>query len=201
MHVHTMCNAVCTYSVFRSNGACEALRSSGCLRLPSQRTLGDYTHYVDEMLMDTAEVGSCPEREKCTLLLLDEMHIREDLVFDKHTGTMIGFANLGEINDHLIQFERSLQDDTPMRPQLAKTIMVFMVRGLFSSLQFPYAQFPCAELSGELLYDPFLGSCAKSGELCSQGTLCHIVVGLRFSYLYSFMFLEQHLMGNLSTDD
>lgn len=155
MHVHTMCNAVCTYSVFRSNGACEALRSSGCLRLPSQRTLGDYTHYVDEMLMDTAEVGSCPEREKCTLLLLDEMHIREDLVFDKHTGTMIGFANLGEINDHLIQFERSLQDDTPMRPQLAKTIMVFMVRGLFSSLQFPYAQFPCAELSGELLYDPF----------------------------------------------
>lgn len=83
------------------------------------------------------------------------MHVREDLVFDKHTGTMVGFAHLGEINDHLLQFERSLVDDTPLLPQPAKTMMVFMIRGLFNSLQFPYAQFPCAEVSGELLYDPF----------------------------------------------
>ncbi len=34
-------------------------------------------------------------------------------------------------------------------------MMVFMVRGLFSSLKFPYAQFPCVDLSGDLLYDPF----------------------------------------------
>ena len=30
----------------RSSGAYETLRSSGCLHLPSQRTLRDYTHYV-----------------------------------------------------------------------------------------------------------------------------------------------------------
>lgn len=152
-------------AVCRSSGAYEALRSSGCLRLPSQRTLRDYTHYVqaqtgfsdavDKMLMDAAKVKSCPEREKCTLLILDEMHIREDLVFDKHTGTIIGFANLGEINEHLMQFEKSLLDDTPLPPQPAKTMLVFMVRGLFNSLQFPYAQFPCVELSGDLLYEPF----------------------------------------------
>ena len=29
-----------------------------------------------------------------------------------------------------------------------------MVRGLFNSMQFPLAQFPVVELSGELLYDP-----------------------------------------------
>ena len=34
-------------------------------------------------------------------------------------------------------------------------MMVFMVRGLFSSVKFPYAQFPCAAVSGDLLYDPF----------------------------------------------
>ncbi len=141
----------------RSSGAYEALRSSCCLRLPSQRTLRDYTHYVqaqtgfsdavDKMLMDTAKMGSCPERDKYTLLLLDEMH---NLVFDKHTGPIIVFANLGEINEHLVHFKRSLLDDTPMRPQTAKTMMVFMVRSLFNSLQFSYAQ-----LSGELLYNPF----------------------------------------------
>ena len=88
------------------------------------------------------------------------MHIRQDLVFDKHMGEMIGFCNLGNVNEHLLQFERSLSegDDTSAfenSPKLAKTMMVFMVRGLFSKLQFPYAQFPCADLSGEMLYEPF----------------------------------------------
>lgn len=107
------------------------------------------------MLFQTAKVDTCPEREKYVLLLLDEMHIREDIVYNKHTGTMIGYANLGDINKHLLQFESSISsgDELPFVP--AKTIMVFMVRGLFNSLQFPFAQFPVAELSGELLYDPF----------------------------------------------
>jgi len=34
-------------------------------------------------------------------------------------------------------------------------MMVFMVRGLFSKLQFAYAQFPCASVTGDLLYAPF----------------------------------------------
>ena len=103
---------LCVIVAYRSSGAYEALGSSGCLWLQSQRTLRDYTHYVhaqtgfsdavDNMLMDAAKVKSCPELEKCTLFILDEMHIREDMVFDKHTGTMIGFANLGEINEHLM---------------------------------------------------------------------------------------------------
>ena len=88
------------------------------------------------------------------ILLLDEMHIRKDLVFNKHNGAMIGFTNFGDVNDHL-RFEQSLSDGAPASPKLAKTMMVFMVRGLFSKLQFAYAQFPCADLSGDLLYEPF----------------------------------------------
>ena len=107
------------------------------------------------MLSQTTKVCTCPEREKYVLLLLDEMHIREDIVYDKHTGTVIGYANLGDINKHLLEFESSISngDGLPLVP--AKTMMVFMVRGLFNSLQFPFAQFPVAELSGELLYEPF----------------------------------------------
>ncbi len=33
--------------------------------------------------------------------------------------------------------------------------MVFMVRGLFTRLRFPYAQFPCCSVTGELLFNPF----------------------------------------------
>jgi len=81
-----------------------------------------------------------------TLLLLD---IRDDLVFDKHSGDMIGFTYLGDITNHLVDFEKNIFHDKPVKP---KTMLVFMVRGLFTS---PYAQFPCAELRGDLLHDSF----------------------------------------------
>jgi len=32
------------------------------------------------------KVAPCPEREKNTFLLIDEMYIHEDLVYDKHRG-------------------------------------------------------------------------------------------------------------------
>ena len=93
------------------------------------------------MLRDAAGLDRCPEREKYVILLLDKMHIRQDLLFDKHTGNLIGFTNLGVISDHLSEFKQTLQDDGTTLPHLAKTMLVFMVRGLFSKLQFPYIQF------------------------------------------------------------
>ena len=76
-------------SLLRSSGAYEALWESGCIKLPSQRTRRDYTHYTkaslgfsseaDQMLIDAAKPDRCPEREKHVFLFLDEMHIREDL--------------------------------------------------------------------------------------------------------------------------
>ena len=85
------------------------------LVLPSERTLRDYTHHttvkpgfsaeVDKMLMDAAEISSCPERNKYVLLLVDEMHIKENLVYDKFSGELVGFSSLGSVND---AYEKSL---------------------------------------------------------------------------------------------
>ena len=83
------------------------------------------------------------------------MHIHKDFIFDKHTSDMIGFSNLGDINEHLFQFEKSVLKDRPIQTQLARSMTVFIARELFNSLQFLYIQFPCAELSGEMLHDPF----------------------------------------------
>ena len=122
--------------------------------------------------MDTARITTCPKREKYVVLLLDEMHIRDDLVYDKHSGKMIGFANLGEVNNHLSQYEESLQGDMAAGPQVAKTMVVFMVRGLFSKLQFPYAQFPCHTLAGSQMYDPFWEAVGRL-ENCGFKDLYH----------------------------
>ena len=38
-------------------------------------------------------------------ILLDEMRIKEDIVYDKTTENVIGFCNLGSINDDLMRCE------------------------------------------------------------------------------------------------
>ena len=60
-------------------------RETGLLILPFERTLRDHTHHttakpgfsaeVDAMLMNVAEISTCPERNKYVMFLVDEMHI------------------------------------------------------------------------------------------------------------------------------
>lgn len=86
----------CIFLRHQSSKAYELLRQSGCVVLPSQRTLRDYTNCVkaragyssdvDVQLMEAASISSCPEWQKLVFLLIDEMYIREDLVYNKHSG-------------------------------------------------------------------------------------------------------------------
>ena len=95
MRWHPLMIKWCLHLRHLSSSGYEALRKSGCITLPSQRTC-DYTHFatatsgfscdVDRQLIDAAEIASSPEWKKCVLLLMDEMHIREDLVYDKFSG-------------------------------------------------------------------------------------------------------------------
>ena len=57
-------------------------------------------------------------------------------MFDKHSGSLIGFTDLGDIRNHLSRFDNSLEEDGPTQPQLANTVLVFMVRGIFSKLMY-----------------------------------------------------------------
>ena len=65
---------------------------------------------------------------------------------------MIGFSNLGDINTHLLQFQHALEKGSVSKAVSANTMLVFMVRGLFSNLEFPYAQFACSDVTGDLLF-------------------------------------------------
>lgn len=86
----------CIYLRHLSSSAYELLCTSGVLKLPSQRTLRDYTYYtqscngfsvsVDRQIMDMANINSCSERDKYVIIIMDEMHIRQDIVYDKQSG-------------------------------------------------------------------------------------------------------------------
>ena len=104
--------------------------------------------------MEAADISSLSEYQRCVAVIMDEMHIREGLVYNKHSGALIGFTDLGRVNNLLLEFERSLALDVPTR-NLSKTMLVFMVRGLFIRLQFPYAQFACSSVTGDQLFNPF----------------------------------------------
>ena len=51
--------------------------------------------------MSHPDVRDAEEWKRHVIVLLDEMHICEDLVYNKHTGALMSFANLGDITDHL----------------------------------------------------------------------------------------------------
>ena len=84
-------------------------------------------------------------------IILDQMYVKESLVFDKHTGSLTGYADLGEVNNLFTELEEEKKSGTPKWP-LAKCILVFMIRGLFTSLKFPYVHFPASSTKGPELY-------------------------------------------------
>lgn len=164
MRWHPLFIKWCLYLKHQSSKAYKTLRDSGCISLPSQRTLRDYTHCVnstsgfssdvDSLLIQASHVSSTAEWAKCICLVMDEMYIKEDLVYSKHSGELVGFVNLGDINTQLLHFQKDVEGERDNgTPALAKTMFVIMVRGLFIRLNFPYVQFPCTSMSGDLLFD------------------------------------------------
>ena len=64
------------------------------------------------------------------MLLFDEMKIRSNLVFDKNTGQLIGFTDLGDSTINYATFEK--QDE------LASHVLAFFIRGLTTNLKFSF---------------------------------------------------------------
>lgn len=85
------------------------------------------------------------------------MHIKEGLVFSKSTGELVGYVDVGDINNHLMRLEKEYTDKNGevVQNTLAKTMMVLMIRGLFLNFTFPYASFASSNLTGEQLIPIF----------------------------------------------
>ena len=64
----------------------------------------------------------------------------------------------------MLALEKQLNGDQE-EATVANSMLVLYVRGLFSKLNFPYAQFPCTSISGDKMYDPFWEAVSRL-ELC-----------------------------------
>lgn len=78
---------------------------------------------------------------------MDEMKIG-GLVFNKHSGSLVGFVDLGSVNEDI---EVVLGDAKKKEKKLADHAFVFMARAVFKpTLSFPIAHYFSQSLSGKL---------------------------------------------------
>ena len=104
MRWHPLIIRWCLNLKLMSSASYHALRSACFVRLPSERTLRDYTHVfksksgfqleVNVALHDESKVEQLPEIKKYCGIILDEMKVKENLVYNKFTGEVVGFVDL-----------------------------------------------------------------------------------------------------------
>lgn len=150
------CNRWCLNIKLLSSSAYHCLRTAGFIKLPSERTLRDYTHIfksktgfqteVEEMLRKEVENE---DWKNYVILLMDEMKVKESLVYDKHNCEVVGFVELHDIKHQISQLEKT----SPNRqPPVATHLLTLMVRGIFTGCKFPYAHFPTDSLTGDQIF-------------------------------------------------
>ena len=145
----------CLSLASKSKSAYEELRNSNILRLPSTRTLVDYknlikpgTGFCKEIIDNLCEITKDYSNvERYIVLLFDEMKIRSNLVFNKHTEELTGFLDLG---DTQISYNM-LEDES----KLATYVLCFYLRGIATNLKYSFAHFAISGTTATQMFPLF----------------------------------------------
>ena len=127
---------------------------SGFLILPRRR-LRDYKNYIRPQQGFNAKVinelscvvNNFTNQEKYVVILMDEMKIQEDLVWDKHTGDLIGYVDLGNTELNCATLKKS--------DEVASHVLVFLVRSIVNPMKFTLANFGTKNVTALQLFPLF----------------------------------------------
>ena len=150
---HPMIIRFCLSLASKSKSSYEELRNSSILVLPSSRTLRDYknaiapqTGYRKQIIDDLNKLTKDYfDIQRYVCLLIDKMKIKSNLVFDKHSGELIGYLDLEELEKNFTTIEE--ENNT-----LATRALVLYLRGIGTNLKYSFAYFATNGVtSGQLL--------------------------------------------------
>ncbi|XP_033739584.1 uncharacterized protein LOC117326894 [Pecten maximus] len=166
MRWHPMIIKWCLYLRHRSAKAYEAMRDGGFINLPSARTLFDYSHYTKSTIGYSTDVVKVLKEEASKRnmysedeswrgyvgVLFDELKIKEDLVYDKHSGELVGYCDLDSVGNKFMELEKCLNVSADKTTDIAKYVMIVMVRAVTTDLKFPLAAFATKSITADFLY-------------------------------------------------
>ena len=143
---HPMIIRYCLALCAKSSAAYDAIRydeksGTGFVILPSRRRLRDYKNYIrpergfnSKIINELAtKIKDFGDSEKYVVILLDEIKIQENLVWDKHTGELVGFVDLGDVDLNYATLQKT--------NEIATHILSFMVRSIVNPFKFSLANF------------------------------------------------------------
>ena len=79
------------------------------------------------------KVKDFSDKEKFVGLLMDEMKIQENLVWDKHNGELIGYVDLGDIDLNYFALSKVTT--------VASHVLIFLIRSIVNPFKFCLANF------------------------------------------------------------
>ena len=84
------------------------------------------------------------DKEKFIVLLMDEMRIQENLVWDKHNGELIGYVDLGDIDLNYATLSKVTT--------VASHVLVFLIRSVVNPFIFSLANFATEGISASQMF-------------------------------------------------
>ena len=151
----------------QSKAAYTTLRNTGILKLPGESTLKDYTNAVlpqagfntNTLQELTKTTKDWPDSKRFIVLMHDEMSIKEDLVFDRRSGEVVGFINPANWR--------------PDGQTLATHVLVFMAVGVNTSLKTTIGYMATRTCTADVLY-PLLWKAIGHLEICGLRVMASI---------------------------
>ena len=149
---------------FTSPAAYDLLRESGMIKLPSQRTLYDYTHFKPiEEGIDHHIISSVAERvkklgkvdQKYHVLMADEVYTSKNLVYQKSSGRLIGYTKLDEVDKEVRAMNEYLDSpDTYTSPkeEIVSKVLCYMIKGVSNGVKEVVACYGVSNVSAPQMY-------------------------------------------------
>ena len=121
---------------------------------------GVHFAFIDRAKRVIAEEGF-EQQDKQFALIIDEMKIKSGLVCRKHTGELVGFCDLGTVNQEFEELTTAGEcSNLNPTPKLAEHMLMFMICSIFSHPypsrlhhmhRFVYREKSCMPLYGKSL--------------------------------------------------
>ena len=138
----------CISIYLKSPGTYEQLGNFGFLKLPYKKILSKYANFtepkcginidvVNHLVTETKEYSNL---QRIVGILFVEIKIKSGLVYSKQTGSIVRFCDMGDMNNALEDFENRIENKEEDK-SMSTYVLTFMVKGVFTSLAYPFAYY------------------------------------------------------------